>query len=83
MPDDHDMLAEYDFCKGIRGKYTARYSEGINVIDTAFDEGKAEGKAEGIEEGTLEVPRRLVDSGMSVEQAASIVGVPVALLRTS
>lgn len=71
MPDDHDMLAEYDFCKGIRGKYTARYSEGINVIDTAFDEGK------------LEVPRRLVDSGMSVEQAASIVGVPVALLRTS
>ncbi len=43
MPDDHDMLAEYDFCKGIRGKYTARYSEGINVIDTAFDEGKAEG----------------------------------------
>ena len=71
MPDDHDMLAEYDFCKGIRGKYTARYSEGINVIDTAFDE------------GTLEVPRRLVDSGMSVEQAASIVGVPVALLPTS
>ncbi len=48
-----------------------------------LSEGKAEGKAEGIEEGKLEVARRLVESGMSVEQAAGIAGVPVALLRTS
>ncbi len=32
MPDDPDMLEEYDFSKGVRGKYTARYSEGTNVV---------------------------------------------------
>jgi predicted transposase YdaD len=50
-----------------------------DVINTAFDEGKAEG----IEEGKLEVARRLVESGMSVEQATSIAGVPVVLLQSS
>jgi predicted transposase/invertase (TIGR01784 family) len=55
------------------------YRDLKNVIDTAFDEGKAEG----IEEGKLEVAQRLVESGMSVEQAASIAGVPVALLQSS
>jgi predicted transposase/invertase (TIGR01784 family) len=59
------------------------YRDLKNVIDTAYDEGKAEGKAEGIEEGKLEVAQRLVESGMSVEQAASIAGVPVALLQSS
>ena len=32
MPDDSDMLEEYDFSKGVRGKYTTRYSEGANVV---------------------------------------------------
>jgi hypothetical protein len=32
MPEDPDMLEEYDFSKGVRGKYTARYSEGTNVV---------------------------------------------------
>ncbi len=32
MPDDPDMLEEYDFSKGIRGKYAKRYAEGTNVI---------------------------------------------------
>ena len=32
MPDDPDMLEEYDFSKGIRGKYSKEYAEGTNVI---------------------------------------------------
>ena len=32
MPNDPDMLDEYDFSEGVRGKYTARYSEGTNVV---------------------------------------------------
>ncbi|NTV06789.1 MAG: hypothetical protein HGA59_09850 [Chlorobiaceae bacterium] len=32
MLDDPDMLEEYDFSKGVRGKYTVRYSEGTNVV---------------------------------------------------
>lgn len=27
-----DMLEEYDFSKGIRGKYAKRYAEGTNVV---------------------------------------------------
>ncbi len=29
---DPDMLEEYDFSKGIRGKYAKRYAEGTNVV---------------------------------------------------
>ncbi len=27
-----DMLDEYDFSKGVRGKYAKRYAEGTNVV---------------------------------------------------
>ena len=29
---DQDMLDEYDFSKGVRGKYAKRYAEGSNVV---------------------------------------------------
>ncbi len=32
MKNDPDMLEEYDFSKGIRGKYAKRYAEGTNVV---------------------------------------------------
>lgn len=32
MRKDPDMLEEYDFSKGMRGKYAKRYAEGANVI---------------------------------------------------
>jgi hypothetical protein len=32
MNNDPDMLKEYDFSKGIRGKYAKRYAEGTNVV---------------------------------------------------
>jgi len=32
-----DMLPEYDFSKGIRGKYARRYAKGTNVIVLAPD----------------------------------------------
>ncbi|OQW96546.1 MAG: hypothetical protein BWK74_08310 [Desulfobacteraceae bacterium A6] len=32
MQKDPDMLEEYDFSKGIRGKYAKKYAEGTNVI---------------------------------------------------
>ena len=32
MPDDPDMLEEYDFSGGVRGKYAKRYAEGTNVV---------------------------------------------------
>jgi len=32
MSNDPDMLEEYDFSKGVRGKYAQRYAEGTNVV---------------------------------------------------
>ena len=30
--NDPDMLEEYDFSRGVRGKYAKRYAEGTNVV---------------------------------------------------
>jgi hypothetical protein len=32
IKDDPDMLEEYDFSSGIRGKYAKRYAEGTNIV---------------------------------------------------
>ena len=32
MRNDPEMLAEYDFSKGVRGKYAKHYAEGTNVV---------------------------------------------------
>ena len=32
MANDPDMLEEYDFSKGIRGKYTSKYKKGTNIV---------------------------------------------------
>lgn len=32
MRKDPDMLEEYDFSKGIMGKYSEKYEEGTNVV---------------------------------------------------
>lgn len=34
---DPDLLDEYDFSKGVRGKYAKRYVEGTNVVVLAPD----------------------------------------------
>lgn len=32
IQNDRDMLDEYDFSKGVRGKYAKRYAAGSNVV---------------------------------------------------
>lgn len=32
IQSDPDMLDEYDFSKGVRGKYAQRFAEGSNII---------------------------------------------------
>ncbi|MBU4443815.1 hypothetical protein KJ656_01875 [bacterium] len=32
MHNDPDMLEEYDFSKGVKGKYSRRYAKGTNVV---------------------------------------------------
>jgi len=40
MQKDPDMLEEYDFSKGIQGKYARRYAEGANVVVIEPDNAK-------------------------------------------
>ena len=37
MPNDPDMLEEYDFSGGVRGKYAKRFQEGTNLVLLAPD----------------------------------------------
>ena len=39
LPDE-DMLDEYDFGGGVRGKYASRYAEGTNVVVLSPDVAK-------------------------------------------
>ena len=32
MKKEYEMLPEYDFSNGIRGKYAKRYKEGLNIV---------------------------------------------------
>jgi len=37
---ENNMLPEYDFSKGVRGKYAKRYAEGSNVVVLSPDMAK-------------------------------------------
>jgi hypothetical protein len=37
MKDDQDMLPEYDFSQGVRGKYAKAYKEGVNIVKLDTD----------------------------------------------
>ena len=44
------MLQEYDFSKGVRGKYVKRYTEGSNVVVLSPDMAKVFPTAESVNE---------------------------------
>jgi len=57
------VRTEYDFSRGVRGKYAARYAEGSNVVVLAPDVAKAFHTAEEVNEALraylrLRTPRR-------------------------
>ena len=37
MKNKDEMLEEYDFSKGVRGKYAKQYKEGINIVKLDSD----------------------------------------------
>lgn len=45
-----DMLPEYDFRKGVRGKYAKRYAEGSNVVVLSPDMAKVFPTSESVNE---------------------------------
>jgi hypothetical protein len=47
---DPDLLDEYDFSKGVRGKYAKRYAAGTNVVVLAPDVAAAFPNADAVNE---------------------------------
>jgi predicted transposase/invertase (TIGR01784 family) len=68
----------------------ARYQDDLryqaSLIESNYGlgrlEGREEGKQEGKQEGKIEVARRLIEKGMTLEEAAEVAGVPVEVLRS-
>ena len=56
-------------------------SDYYNVIDTAAEEAEKRGRAEGIEEAKMEVARRMLAAGMSVEQICELTGMSTEAIR--
>ncbi|MDX9743221.1 MAG: hypothetical protein RBT59_05330 [Arcobacteraceae bacterium] len=40
MKKQHDMLEEYDFSQGVRGKYAEEYAKGVNIVKLDNDVSK-------------------------------------------
>lgn len=47
---ERDMLPEYDFSKGVRGKYAKRYAEGTNIVVLSPDMAKVFRTSESVNE---------------------------------
>ncbi len=57
------------------------YRDLKNVVDTAFDEGKAEGVAEGIQQKALDVAKKLKDAGFDIETISRCTGLPLHIVE--
>ena len=47
------MLAEYDFSKGVRGKYARRYAQGTNLVAMSNEVAKIFPDSESVNEALL------------------------------
>jgi hypothetical protein len=64
---DTEMLEEYDFSKGIRGKYAQRYAEGSNVVVISPDVAEVFPDSESVNEALrmlIKVAQRTKKSSM-------------------
>ncbi len=57
------------------------YRDLKNVVDTAYDEGKAEGLVEGIQLKALEDAKRLKDAGVDIETISRCIDLSVAIVE--
>ena len=58
-----------------------RYQDDLRYQASLVESNYGLGLREGREEGKLEVAKRLVNNGMSVEEAAAVAGISVELLK--
>ena len=63
---DRNLLDEYDFSKGVRGKYAKRYAEGTNVVVLAPDVAAVFTDAESVNEALRVLVRIARKSGKKI-----------------
>jgi hypothetical protein len=57
-----DMLPEYDFSKGVRGKYVKRYTKGANVVVLDPDVAKIFPNAKRVNQSLRQLAKSLASS---------------------
>ena len=69
MRNDPDLAEEYDFTRGIRGKYAKRYAEGANVVVIDPDVAEYFPNHEAVNEALRELTK-IIKRRKKAEQAA-------------
>ena len=63
MSKQDEMLEEYDFSKGVRGKYAKAYKEGVNIIKLDRDISKFFPDAKSVNEALRTLIKLVKDDG--------------------
>ena len=63
MAKQDEMLEEYDFSKGVRGKYAKAYKEGVNIIKLDRDISKFFPDAKSVNEALRTLIKLVKDDG--------------------
>jgi hypothetical protein len=69
MKKHSEMLSEYDFSKGVRGKYAQAYHEGVNIVKIDDDVTKIFPDSKSVNEA-LRTLMRLLASNHKTAQSA-------------
>jgi len=59
---DPDMLPEYDFSSGVRGKYVDRFAEGCNVVVLDPDVARVFTDSESVNQALRDIIRRQTEN---------------------
>ncbi len=63
MAKQDEMLEEYDFSKGVRGKYAKAYKEGVNVVKLDSDISEFFPDAKSVNEALRTLIKLVKDNG--------------------
>lgn len=69
MKKQSEMLNEYDFSKGVRGKYASAYHEGVNIVKIDEDVTKIFPDSKSVNEALRTLMRLLASNQKSAQSA--------------
>ncbi|MDP3119032.1 MAG: hypothetical protein Q8N01_01260 [Sulfuricurvum sp.] len=69
MKKQSEMLDEYDFSKGVRGKYAQAYNEGVNIVKIDEDVTKVFPDSKSVNEALRTLMRLLAKNSKTAQSA--------------